>query len=59
MDRLAKRYGKWPHEVLELPPYELSLAMLCAHAGRERAANEVRRMGDKGPMGVALVADLE
>lgn len=34
VDGLAKRYGKWPHEVLDLDPYQLSVALICAKAGQ-------------------------
>lgn len=34
MDGVAKRYGKWPHEVLALDPYEITVALICAKAGQ-------------------------
>ena len=33
MDLLSKRYGKLPHELLDLAPWELSLAHACADVG--------------------------
>ena len=27
--RIAKTYGKWPHEVLNLEPFELAIAEAC------------------------------
>jgi hypothetical protein len=48
-DALAARYGKWPHEVMELDAGELAIAVLCASAGRaltQRMAQDIA--GQKG-----------
>jgi len=33
-------YGKWPHEILELDPYELGLAMLV-YTERDKASTRI------------------
>lgn len=36
----ARRYGKWPHELLELEPWQEGLAVLCTiRAAIQTAAN--------------------
>ena len=44
VDALARRYGKWPHQVLELTPFELGLASQCAMAGWEKRGEVIERM---------------
>ena len=45
---LARTFGKWPHEVLELDPYELGLAVQ-AWAERERVQGRaLEAMAQKG-----------
>lgn len=41
MDATAKRYGKFPHEVLELPPEKYRLAIGIALRGYEAEAEAV------------------
>lgn len=42
IDAIARRYGKWPHEVLLLDPFELALAGLCLQGAAKRAAERAR-----------------
>ena len=54
LDCLAKRYGRMPHEILELSPYELTLAWQCylqanaTLAQRVKAADMVFPIVDMG-----------
>jgi hypothetical protein len=43
IDDLARSYGRWPHEVLDLSPADLALAMECARARRDHQASRVQR----------------
>ncbi len=38
LDQLAHRYGKWPHEVLDLTPGELTVAIACYRGGFDEAS---------------------
>jgi hypothetical protein len=40
---MAKRYGRLPHEILELDPYQLSVAFLALSEGVKFAASEAGR----------------
>lgn len=50
LDAVARRYGKLPHEVEQLTPYQLGLAFLCIERRRESAERHV-----KDAMGVVVV----
>jgi hypothetical protein len=54
LDAVAHRYGRWPHEVEELTPYQLGLASLCIRIRREHEQQELRRL----PTGVQVTWDL-
>ena len=45
---LAKRYRKWPHEVLELDPYEIGLAMLVYTETEQQSAKQLDAMARSG-----------
>ena len=44
VDRLAKRYGRLPHEILELSPWEISLAIECANQADATSAQMIERI---------------
>ncbi len=48
---LARMYGRLPHEILELDPYELGLAMLVY---RERDMQSTRMMETIGKAGMPI-----
>lgn len=51
VDAIARRYGKWPHEVLRLSPGELSIALSTLDAGDSAVAEMVGRISrTKGGM---------
>ena len=43
IDGLAKRYGRWPHEVLDLSAEELTLAVLCGEVAASDLNKRLRR----------------
>ena len=45
---LAKRYGKWPHEVLDLDPYEIGLAMLVYKETEYQNTRQIDSMARNG-----------
>jgi len=45
---LASKLGKWPHEVLELDPWQLGLAMMCYQQADATSAQLLERMAQKG-----------
>ncbi|QDP48294.1 MAG: hypothetical protein Unbinned4944contig1000_18 [Prokaryotic dsDNA virus sp.] len=44
VDQIAKRYGRLPHEILELDVWELSLAMACLIQSDATSAQLMRRL---------------
>lgn len=45
---LSKMFGKYPHEILELDPYELGLAMLV-YTERDKASTRImENLSSKG-----------
>ena len=44
VDALAKRYGKWPHEVLALDPEQLGYALACAQQADATRSQMVERV---------------
>lgn len=46
---MAKRYGKLPHEVLALEPFELAIATICMGHGQALSRQMIQRItSDKG-----------
>lgn len=43
LDAVAHRYGRWPHEVEELTPYQLGLALLCVRMRGEADQQALKR----------------
>ena len=50
LDALAKRYGCFPHEVLNLDPFELGLALECYRQQDATSAQAVERISKRGGM---------
>lgn len=48
IDAIARRYGKWPHEVLRLSPEELSMSICCLNIRNEESAANAKRAGATG-----------
>ena len=46
VDALARRYGHWPHEVLDLDAYQMGLACLCLEQHDATRAQAVKRIID-------------
>jgi len=44
VDRIAKRYGLLPHEVLDLNPEQVSYAIACVAIADEDTAIQLERM---------------
>lgn len=44
-----------PHEILQLGPWELSVAVLCMMHGLSAMERESRSIGDKSPLGIVPV----
>ena len=44
VDRIAKRYGVMPHDVLDLDPWEISLAIECANQADATSAQLIERI---------------
>ena len=44
----ARTFGKWPHEVLELDPYELGLAVQAWQERERTQGRIVESMAQKG-----------
>lgn len=40
--RIARAYGKWPHEVEELTPYQLTMAKICLERADVENATAIR-----------------
>ena len=45
---LATKLGKWPHEVLELDPWQIGLAMMCYQQADATSAQLLERMANAG-----------
>jgi len=45
LDAIARRYGLLPHQVLELSPWELTLAAECLRQADATQAQAVERAG--------------
>ena len=59
---LARRYGRLPSEIMKLPPYELTLNVICALHGQEAAAERIEAIrraaaaaGSQSPLPVPVV----
>lgn len=50
LDELGRRFGKLPHEILELSPWQISLAMQCRAQADATAAQMVQRLAGSGKM---------
>ena len=48
LDQVAKRYSKWPHEILDLEPWQEALAVLCLANAQLRTAENVQRASAGG-----------
>jgi hypothetical protein len=44
IDAIARRYGILPHQVLDLSPWDLGLALQCLQQAAASAAQTVQRM---------------
>ena len=44
LDQVARRYGKLPHEILELPVWEMSLALACIMQSDATSAHLMKRL---------------
>lgn len=55
---LARSYGKWPHEVLDLDPYELGLAMMV-YRERDNASTKLMESMSRQGLPVFPVAVLK
>ena len=45
---LASKLGKYPHEILELDPWQLGLAMMCYQQADEASAHLLDRLARSG-----------
>ena len=45
LDTLARRYGRLPHEILALSPFEITLAWQAYQQARSTLANQIDRSG--------------
>jgi len=54
IDRIARRYGCMPHEVMQLSPTQWTLARLCLIAAHEETEDRAKR----GAMGVIVVGEV-
>ncbi len=45
MDSLARRYGRMPHEILALDPFELGVAIVAYQHAKQHEAHLIRRAG--------------
>lgn len=48
LGELARMFGRLPHEILELDPYELGLAMMVYQARDQASTKLMDQMGRKG-----------
>ena len=60
VDRIAKRRGKWAHEVLELSPEHLTMEFMCLDFAAREANQTIGRLQQKSgilpvPVPVVLV----
>ena len=47
---LSSKLGKFPHEILELNPWQLGLCMLCYQQADATSAQLLERMANSGTM---------
>lgn len=52
---MAARYGKWPHEVLDLDPVEMALASACVEAADAACSHRVKQIQAAGGMAFPVV----
>lgn len=50
LDTTAKSYGKFPHQVLALTPFEFGLALQCLDAGQAAADRRCAQINAAGGM---------
>ena len=48
LDALARRYGCFPHEVLDLDPFELGLALEAYKQADATSSQQIQRISKKG-----------
>ena len=48
LDTLARRYGRFPHEVLDLDLYEMGLALMCYQEADAASAQLMQRLNRDG-----------
>jgi len=56
LDAVARRYGCFPHEVLDLDPFELGLALECYRQADATSAQAIERISKRGGMVFPVVA---
>ena len=44
----STKLGKYPHEILELDPFEMGLLMLCYQQADSTSAQMIRRINNTG-----------
>ena len=47
LDKIARRYGVPPHQVLQWDPYELGLAVCCVKASEEVSKTITQRLNNE------------
>lgn len=52
---MAHRYGKWPHEYLELDMFQQGMAMQCTRARDAQNAEDLNRAKSRGPFTPVVV----
>ena len=50
LDDLGRRYGRLPHEILSLTPWQISLAMQCREQADATSAQLINRLTGSGNM---------
>ena len=50
LDQIGRRYGMLPHQVLDLDPWQLSLALECAQQADSTSGQMVDRITNNGGM---------
>ena len=53
IDGIARCYGRLPHEILDLTPYQLGIAWLCYQTTKSHMASQAERQ--KGPVFPVIV----
>jgi hypothetical protein len=56
LDAIARRYGCFPHEVLDLDPFELGLAIESYKQADATASAQIKRISNKGGWVFPVVA---